>query len=389
MKLLEGVRVVEVGGGIAASYATKLFADFGADVIKVEPPEGDETRRMAPFVGDVPDAERSAIFLHTNTGKRSVVLELSKKKDRETCARLAASADIVVESFKPGILASMGLGFEDLIKLQPQLVLTSITAFGQDGPYAQYEGSELIYYGMGGPMLGNGEEDREPVKLGGYMSVYQTGNTAATATIGALMVAEEQNEPTHIDISGFETGLSSSDRRTSFLLNYSYNGEVTGRGNLLGGIMPNGAFPTSDGYVQIILTQAWLPRMLRTLQDPDLDAYFAQVAENPALFATMATKEAIDAALYPWLLDRTKNEVMQQAQANKWPVTAINTPVEVLTDQHFVAREFFTSVEYPGVGAVTQPGAPFRIAEGWELAAAPALGADTTEVLSSLPAMKH
>ena len=383
MRLFEGIRVIEIGGGIAADYATKLFADYGAEVIKVEPPQGDPVRRMVPFINNVPDEVGSAVFLHTNTSKKSVVLDLEQDAARDALRKLVSTADIVVESLKPGALAAMGLGFDDLVKVQPKLVMTSVTPFGQDGPYAQFEGSELVYYGAGGPMAGNGSEDDVPVKLGGYMSVYQTGNTAATATMGAVLIAEGQGEPVHIDISGFETGLSSSDRRTTFLLNYAYNGGVSGRGNVLGGILPNGAFPAEDGYVQTVVTQAWLPRMMAALADDDLNAYFAKVAENPALFPTMETKEAIDAAFFPWLLTRTKQQAMEDAQAHKWPLTAINTPTDVLEDKHYKARGFFTEVEH-AVGTVVHPGAPFEIEGGWKPTAAPRLGEHTDEVLATL-----
>lgn len=384
MRLLEGIRVIELGGGIAGSYATKMFADYGAEVIKIEPPEGDETRRMAPFIGDEEGIDRSAVYLHNNTGKKSVVLDLNRDSDRESLKKLVATAGIVVESFKPGVLARWGLGYEDLLAVQPTLVLTSITPFGQNGPYADYEGSELIYYGMGGPMLGNGSADREPLKLGGYMQVYQTGNVAALATLAAHMVAEEQGEPSHVDISGFEVGLTSPDRRTTFLVNYAFNGESSVRGDLLGGILPNGAYPTDDGYVQIMITQAWLPRMLATVQDPDMNAYFGEVAANPALFPRIETKEAIDAGMYPWLLSRTKEEVMEQGQANKWPVTPINSPAEVIRNKHFAARGFFHTVDYPAVGPVTHMGAPFNVDAGWDITPAPKLGADTDAVLGSL-----
>ena len=384
MRLLQGIRVIELGGGIAGSYATKMFADYGAEVIKVEPPEGDSTRHMAPYIGDEEGINRSTIFLHTNTGKKSIVLDLDAKPARGLLKKLIASADIVIESFKPGTLAGIGLGYEDLVKVQPRLVLTSITAFGQDGPYAGYEGSELIYYGMGGPMLGNGTADREPLKLGGYMQMYQTGNVAALATLSAYLLAEEQDTPTHVDVSGFEVGLTSPDRRTTFLVNYAFTGASSTRGDLLGGILPNGAFPTADGYVQIMLTQAWLPRMLATVQDPDMIAYFTEVAANPALFPRIETKEALDAGMYPWLLERTKEAVMEEGQANKWPVTAINSPDEVIANKHFAARGFFHTADYPDVGEVTHVGAPFQLHDGWDLAPAPALGADTDAVLSSL-----
>lgn len=384
MRLLQGIRVIELGGGIAGSYATKLFADYGAEVIKVEPPDGDSTRHLAPYIGNEEGINRSSIFLHTNTGKKSIVLDLESAADRENLTKLVATADIVVESFKPGTLAAMGLGYEDLLRVQPKLVLTSITAFGQDGPYADYEGSELIYYGMGGPMLGNGSADREPLKLGGYMQLYQTGNVAALATLSAYLLAEDQDAPSWVDVSGFEVGLTSPDRRTTFLVNYAYTGATSTRGDLLGGILPNGAFPTEDGYVQIMITQAWLPRMLATVQDPDMIAYFTEVAANPALFPRIETKEAIDAGMYPWLLDRTKEAVMEQGQANKWPVTAINSPDEVIANKHFAARGFFRTTDYPDLGEVTHVGPPFQLHDGWELAPAPALGADTDAVLSSL-----
>lgn len=388
MKPFEGVRVVEVGGGIAASYATKLFADFGAEVIKVEPPEGDLTRTMRPFVGNEPGLDRSAIFLHTNTNKRSVVLDLHADGDRDQFRRLAASADVVVESFAPGVLDSWGLGFEDLKAVQPRTVLVSITPFGQSGPYARYKSSEIVAYGMGGPMIGNGQPDDEPLKLGGYMAQYQTGNAAATAALGALTMAEARDgHPVHVDISALEVQLASSDRRTTFLLNYAYTGEVTGRSDVLGTTLPIGLFPTADGYVQIVVTPVWIPRMLATLQSPELNEVFAQIARDLSLLGRPETKEAIDAALYPWLLERTREEVMEAAQANKWPVTALKTPLEVIEDKHFAKREFFVELDHPILGPVLQPGAPFRMTEGWEIrSAAPQLGADTDSVISSLSA---
>lgn len=386
MRLLEGIRVVEVGGGLPVSYATKMFADFGADVIKVEPPEGDVTRGMAPFIGNEPGPDRSAVYLHTNTNKRSVVLDLAAEADRTRFAALAATADVLVESYAPGTLDSWGLGFDALRGRRPRLVMVSITPFGQNGPYAGYEGSEVVYYGMGGPMLGNGTPDAEPVKLGGYMSLYHLGNSAATAAMGALMVAEQPDgEGVHVDVNGLESQLTNADRRTTFLLNYAYNHVSTDRVSALLSALPNGPYPTADGYVQMVVTMPWVPRMLAAIGDPELNDLFARVAQDPTLLAQPETKEAIDASLYPWLLDRTKQEVMEIAQRHKWPVTALKTPVEVLEDEHFKQRGFFTPVEHPTVGRVVHPGAPFHVAEGWELrTSAPYLGQHTEEVLGEL-----
>lgn len=388
MRLLEGIRVVEVGGGLSASYATKLFADFGADVVKVETPQGDPTRRMAPFLGNQPGEDSSAVYLHTNTNKRSVVLDLHADGDRGTFADLVATADLLVESYAPGTLDSWNLGFDALRRRRPRLVMVSITPFGQDGPYAGYQGSEVVYYGMGGPMLGNGTPDGEPVKLGGYMSLYQLGNSAATAAMAALMVAESPGgEAVHVDVNGLESQLTNADRRTTFLLNYAYNHVSTDRASALLSVLPNGAYPTADGYVQMVVTMPWVPRMLAAIGDPELDELFARIAQDPSLLARPETKEAIDASLYPWLLDRTKQEVMETAQRHKWPVTALKTPVEVLEDEHFVQRGFFTPVDHPTAGRVVHPGAPFHVADGWELRTpAPRLGQHTEEVLGELTA---
>ena len=387
MPLMEGVRVVELGGGIAASYATKLFADFGADVIKVEPPEGDVTRRHAPYVGGVADPERSATFLHLNTNKRSIVVDLSTQAGRATAGALAASADIVVESFPPGTLAGWGLGFDTLVRARPRAVLVSVTPYGQTGPYAGYPGDDLSAYAAG-PLNCTGGPDREPVRLGGSMALYQTGNTAATAALAALMVAQAPDgQPVHVDVNANEVHASYTDRRAPFLVNYAYRHVNSGRADLLGSTLPNGIYPTADGYVQAVVAPAWVPRMLATINSPELNELFARVAADPALLGSPQTKEIIDGVFYGWLLERTKQQAMEEAEAHKWPVTALNTPVEVLTDRHFQQRGFFVDVEHPVAGRVTHPGAPVRMEDGWAIRRpAPLLGQHTDEVLAELAA---
>lgn len=387
MPLFEGLRVVELGGGIPASYATKLFADFGADVVKVEPPEGDVIRRYEPYVGGVPDPERSAMFLHLNTNKRSVVADLTTAEGRRLVSALAARADIVVESFAPGVLSGWGLGFDALVAARPRTVLVSITPYGQTGPYAGYPGDDITAYAAG-PLNSTGGPDREPVKLGGSMALYQTGNAAATAALAALMVAEAADgQPVHVDVNANEVHESYTDRRATFLLNYAYRGMNAGRADLLGSALPNGIFPTADGYVQAVVAPAWVPRMLAAIKSPELNELFARVAADPSLLARRETKETIDSVFYPWLLSRTKQQAMEEAESHKWPVTALNTPVDVLADAHFQHRAFFVDVDHPVAGRVTQPGAPVRIADGWAIRRpAPTLGQHTDEVVAELHA---
>src|SRR5690606_19193980 len=162
---LSGLRVLDLSRWVAGEYATKLFADFGADVVKVEKPgEGSLTRAWGPFPGDVPDPERSALFLHLNTNKRSVALDLRADADREVLLGLVARADALVEAFRPGHLERLGLGPDVLRDLNPRLVITRISAFGQTGPWRDREASGLVLQAAGGPMHATGQADRAPLR---------------------------------------------------------------------------------------------------------------------------------------------------------------------------------------------------------------------------------
>ena len=186
MSALDGMRVLDFTTGVAGPYATKLLADFGASVLKVEPPEGDPARRDGPFFRNEPHPEGSARFLHLNTNKRSVTLDLDSSDAQRTVRRLAAEYDVVVEDFAPGYLAERGLGYEALDAIRPGVILVSVTPWGQWGPYVGYRQSDIVAQAMGGPMLWTGSAEREPLKLGGALAHYQAGAVAALATMVAL-----------------------------------------------------------------------------------------------------------------------------------------------------------------------------------------------------------
>ena len=221
---LEGIRVVELAEGIAGPYTGKLLADFGADVVKVEPPGGDLARRRGPFLGADADPERCALFLHLNTNKSSVVADLSTADGRALVQQLVAGADLVVESARPGTLDSLGLGYRDLARLRPGIVVVSVTSFGQSGPYAGFVGEEIVHYALGGPMSATGQASREPVKMGGEIGQYQCGGIGATAALGALRLAEQSGRSVHVDLSNVDTQVTSIDRRMTYLLNRVYTG---------------------------------------------------------------------------------------------------------------------------------------------------------------------
>lgn len=361
---LDSIRVIELTTGISGPYAGRILAGFGADVIKVEPPGGDPARQWAP-TSELPGPELGPLHLHLNTNKRSIVADLARSEaDRDLVRCLISGADIVLEAFAPGTLEGWGLGFEDLRKLNPNLVLTSITPFGQTGPYAQFQGEEIVYYAMGGAMSGTGVEEREPVKLGGNIVQYQCGNLAAMATVAALLTVEAGHEAIHLDLSQFESQAASIDRRTTFLLNYAYTGRDAQReGTSRLSPAPVGIYPTGDGYAQIITIPAWVPRMLAAVGDPAL----AEVYSSPTWILDPTVPERSDEVLFPWLLARSRQEVTEAAQAQRWAITPVNQPREVVDDRHFASRGFFVDIDHPVAGTVRQPGAPVRMPDGWSL----------------------
>ena len=350
---LAGLRVIELAQGIAGPYAGKLLADYGADVIKVEPPGGDRARHLGPFPADDPDPEQSATFLHLNTNKRSVVAQ----PDSDLVASLLTDADIVIQSSPDPDPA-------DLRARHPQLVVTSVTSFGLTGPYAGYEGEEIVHLAFGGPMSATGNPDREPLKMGGAIGQYQCGSVAALATLAAASAAARDGEGTHIDLANIETQAGSIDRRMTYLLYAAYRDQNVERtGGYAVSPFPGGCRPTADGHVQVSTLMNWIPRMLAVLDDPEMAALY----DDEMWIFNEALPDLADAQLVTWTLTRTRQEAMEQAQAKGWPVTAVNHPVDLLTDAHFETRGFFVPVEHQRAGTLRQPGAPIRMENGWAI----------------------
>ncbi len=386
---LQGVRVLELGGGVAVCYAGKLLADFGAEVIKIEPPEGDPVRHWGPFPGEDPTvvvAEQSALHLHLNTNKRSVLADLAVPQrpgeavppDAALVLSLAARSHIVLDALPPGHLEALGLSWTTMVAAKPDLVLTRITPFGQDGPYAAMRASEIALYAMGGPMLATGLAEREPLKLAGQLIAYQCGTVAAVATLGALLVAEQSGAGTLIDVSNFETQAASIDRRMVFLQQFLYNGRTMDRPSMdAQGLLPTGIYPAANGWVQIGTPPAYAPRLVRTLQDEDLGALLS----DPSWVSDPDVPSLVEGALYGWLAERTTTQAMAAAQPHHWPVTAVRTTAEVVADEHLALRTFFVEVDHPVAGPLRQPGPPWRVNHGWALRRpAPRLGEHTAAV---------
>jgi crotonobetainyl-CoA:carnitine CoA-transferase CaiB-like acyl-CoA transferase len=382
---LTGVLVVDFSEGIAGPHCTKLLADFGARVVKVEALTGDPARAMGPFPGDEPDPECSGLFLHLNTNKESVALDLDRAEGVDVARRLIARADVVVESARPGRLASRGLAPEQLVAEQRGLVVTSITPFGQTGPYRDWDMTEIVAFAMGG-MSASGVANREPVKLIGNVVLMQSGATACTATLGALFHAQERGEGQHVDVATFETQNGSLDRRRYYLLSYAYSGTVAERATVVGAGRPaaGGRFECADGRM-VTTGRIWpdhVARMVDVLDDADLRASWQRLG-----LATMSDDaELVNRAIARWAAARPSRAAMREAQAAGWPVVVVNDPLLLLDDDHLRARGFWVTAAHPVAGDLTYTGAPWRIdGGGWVLHhTAPTLGQDSDRVLREL-----
>ena len=390
---LSDIRILDFTQYIAGPYCTKLLADYGADVVKIERPGmGDAARRMGPFPNDTPHPEKSGTFLHLNTNKRSISLDLKTAEGRQTALDLAAHADAVVESFRPGTMDKFGLGYETLAKVNPGLVVTSVSNFGQTGPYRDWRGSEIIFYGMGGELYSTGVAEKEPLKLGETVGLYQAGTIAAYATLGAIFSTRDNGSGQHVDVSIMETQAGSIDRRMSMLLAYQYNGEITERtpqGAASGsGGYPAGVYPCADGFFQFTGGGNYFPRVLEMLEYPE--EISGEEWLTPEAQADEDMRGLFEVVFYPWLLERNKVEIWEQAQKSRVLSGPLNTMEDLHNDRVFHERDAFAETEHPSAGTLRYPGRPFIMgATPWAIRRpAPLLGQHTDEILAELEVAK-
>lgn len=381
---LEGVRVLDLSHLIAGPFCARLLADYGAEVLKIERPSvGDGARRMGPFPGGKEDPEKSGTFLYLNFNKRGMTLDLKRPAGRRIVLDLVKRADVLVESFRPGVMDRLGLDYGTLTKANPDLVMVSISNFGQTGPYRDYKANELIAYAMGGQMHSTGLPDREPVKLGGNIGLYQTGEAAAFGASLALFRKEMGGGGDHVDISIFETQASSQDRRSIYMLNYQYTGATTKRHGDSNGLA-FGIFPCKDGYVCFWSGVNRFPRVAQMVGRPELadDPFFADRTSH-------VTPEAIDAfnigILLPWLMERDMNQVWAESQAAGLATAPIFSIGHFFADSYFRERGFWETIDHPVAGKLEYPGHPIIMKRTpWRVRRpAPLLGQHSEEVICS------
>ncbi len=407
--LLEGVKVLDLTHYLAGPYCTKLLSSLGAEVIKIEPPGGDPMRRFGPLVSTLVPAstgtqgdncdDAGAWFLYLNTSKKSFALDLKSEEGKEIARQLAASSDIVVENFAPGTMDRLGLGYEELRKTNPALVMTSISNYGQTGPYRDWKATEINLYAAGGLMNITGEPDMPPLKEGAPLAQLGTGQVAFVATMGALMYAEETGEGQQIDVSIAEYATNILENA---LMQYSYSGiEFTRVGNRGYGRAAWGIYPCRDGFVGIIAgpDTRW-PAVAEIMEREELaDPRFE--SRN----GRMINADEVDALMLPWLLDHDKVDIFKAGQDRGLGFAYVATMQDILDMEQLNARDYFVELDGPGQDGLKYPGAPMKLAPslapsmdgpgsdgqdspkfgkrvGWVYRRAPSLGEHTRETLS-------
>ena len=362
---------------MSGPYATRLMAAQGAEVIKVERPgTGDPSRRIGPFPDDVPHSEKSALFLYLNTSKKSVTLNLKSGASKPIMRHLLEWADVLVENFRPAVTERLGLDYASIAAINPGLVMTSISNFGQTGPYRDYGAREINLYAMGGLMYITGDPEREPLHMAARLAQYGAGQNAFAGTMGALLYRDISGAGQHVDVAISEYLATILENALS---QYSYTGSNFRRtGNRGYGRAAWGPYPCRDGYVGVIAgpDHKW-PEMAELMGIAELaDERFgdrAGRAENA---------DELDALMLPWLMQHDRHDIFERAQHSGLAFAYVATPEDILSWEHLRERGFFAEVEHASAGMLEHPTMPWRVSgeDGWNLDATPTLGQHNSDV---------
>lgn len=380
-QVLKGIGVLDLSDGISGSYCARMLAGFGAEVIKLEHPgSGDSTRAMGPFPDGRPHPEKSGAFLYHNSGKKSVTLNIRTNAGRELLLQLVAGADVLVENYQPRALPELGLGYPALSAANPRLVMTSITGFGQTGPYRDFKMASIAGYALGGHQYITGETDREPLQGAGPQPEYVGGVHGFYGTVAALYSRENTGCGHHVDVSIMEclAGFHQFN-----IIRYTYGGDIKRRtGNRYEGLPAVTIYPCKDGHVALSASTPTQKELLAALvETPGL-------AEDLTASVILPDDEAldrIDQRLMPWFSERTKEEIFRTCNEWRIPCAPVTHPGELLDDPHLREREFWAEIDHPVAGRLPYPGSPFHLTETpWQISRAPLIGEHNREIYGRL-----
>ncbi len=376
-RALEGVKVIDLTHQIAGPYCTKLLADFGADVIKVERPGGDPARRLPPFFHDETDADKSLLFLYLNTNKRGITLNLKTIQGKAMLRDLIRGADMLVENYSPRVMPGLGLDYEALREINPSLVMTSISNFGQTGPYRDYRAADIVEYALGGLMYIFGGYDAPPLKHALHQAQFRAGTDSASASLMAMYHQRLTGQGQRVDVS-IQECVASGLR--DVVDNYTYSGAVRRREPNHRGDMTR-IREVSDGY--ILPNPGITARLNWSVVADFLEAPELNDEKFNTASARLANAEALGEVMDRNFSNKKMYDMFYAAHKLRFIYGMVQSPEQVLADVQFAAREFFVDVDHPATGKVRYPGAPFRM-EGtpWQVTRpAPTLGEHNQELL--------
>ena len=388
---LEGIRVVEWGEMVSAPFCAKALAELGADVIKVEPPDGDPARRRGPFPDRVAHPESSGLFLFANLGKRSVTLDMENDAGIGQFHQLLETADVFVENQPYAGLHKVGISAEQLAKRHPHLITVSISPYGRTGDYREYAGYDLQVNALSGMSFGTGHTHREPLTTPDQQAAFLAGVGGAFAAIVALLARDAAEADGRWDAGQYvdvaDSGIIATLLTGYHLPTFIYRGIAGSRsGNRMRlGLFPNCVLPCRDGYVCIDAPQMeQYQRFLDLLGNPDWTDE-ARYRDRRAM--SDQYPEEAESLIAPWFGEHGKDEILRLCLENRIPCAPVLTMDEALESPQLLARRWFREVDHPQAGRLKYPGAPVRL-HGSPLKVtgpAPTLGQHNNEVLDDLP----
>ena len=365
-----GLKVVDLSQGIAGPYAGMLLAQYGADVIKVEPPEGDWARALGRRYGDM-----SAFAIAANLGKRAIVLDLKTDEGRGTLRRLVASADVFLESFRPGVAARLGFGYADVTALSPRAIYLSVSGFGQTGPDAERPAVDTVFQAFTGLMSVNRGPDGIPHRVGVIVMDMATALSSFQAVAVALYARRDEPRGRYIESSLLRGGATI--QAVSLVMHHLEDGKPQP------GLTPSGTFKAADGWINItILRDAEFPLLCDALELPAVKAD-PRFATNASRYANLA---AMNAALEPAFGARTTEDLSRRLRKARLMHQQVNTYLEFLDHPHVKATGAVTWIDQPGIGRVPVPNVPGLppLVSGSPRAVSPSLDQHRKEILAEL-----
>jgi crotonobetainyl-CoA:carnitine CoA-transferase CaiB-like acyl-CoA transferase len=367
---LDGIKVVELGQYISGPYCGMLLSGLGARVSKIEEPAvGDISRRCGPFPNDSPHIDKSGLFHYLNRNKHGITLDIRKPAGREVLLELIKDADVLVEDMLPQAARSLKLDYDELKKVNPGLIVVSITPFGQTGPYKDYKAYAINASALGGMSTIVGEPQREPLTPPFSLGNFQTGIIAANAVMFALMARRKDGKGQQVDIAEAESWaiFHTGNVVSAFI----YSGRKRTRtGHRTYAPYPYTLLPCKDGYVSMIALRGseW-KRFLEIVGDGKVPEWYASDERfKDRSKAGMEYADVLDSLLSPWLMSHTRQEIFSRCREKHVPFTPVRNMDEVVNCDHLNDRQYFETIQFPEAEPFKCPGSPLRFsASGWDL----------------------